>query len=173
VDNSQSMSPSARRCDSPFSGEEHDMKIEEHMDLEKAKVSVPSVAEEKAEPKTSKEMPKQPTQGHSAVGPASTGSFFRRKMAEMKAKEEDELTAKAHQEHADPPPIVETPPPKTLVDSSTLPQASEQRLGMGERDEPRIDMGELEDCGIDMGELIPNLENFDPAILDFLPSNVR
>jgi hypothetical protein len=34
-------------------------------------------------------------------------------------------------------------------------------------------MGEMEDCGVDMGELIPNLENFDPAILDFLPANVR
>jgi hypothetical protein len=30
-----------------------------------------------------------------------------------------------------------------------------------------------EECGIDMGELIPNLENFDPAILDILPPRFR
>ncbi len=34
-------------------------------------------------------------------------------------------------------------------------------------------VAEEEECGIDMGELIPNLENFDPAILDILPHRFR
>ena len=115
----------------------------------------------------------------------SAGSFFRRKLAEIREQEEKNA-AKARSESVsrNHGPSEENScktlaPPEahisdtTMADSSCGPDDKSSLVMGGGEERCVIGMSEEEGCGIDIGELIPNLENFDPAILDLFPANVR
>jgi hypothetical protein len=85
-------------------------------------------------------------------------SFFRRKQAEMSGG----ISAKNVTEEKEEPLGVAAALP--VDPASTFGIAPDSRL---------LHEEEEEECGIDMGELIPNLENFDPAILSILPARAR
>jgi hypothetical protein len=133
VDNSQNTSPFTRRCGSPHFDETRlDMSKEDIVDDKHSTEMAVNVLTEKVEPKTSKPQQKPLNQEHSTGAAASIGSFFRRKMAEMEAQEEQ--AAKVSKEKS-PSPETLVPPPPAMTSVDSVPLASEtNRLGMCERD---------------------------------------
>ena len=116
----------------------------------------------------------------------SAGSFFRRKLAEMREQEEknaikarSEAVSMNHGPSDDNSCTTLAPPEAhisdtTMTDPSSGPDDKSSLVMGGCEERCVIGMSEEEEgCGIDIGELIPNLENFDPAILDLFPANVR
>lgn len=99
---------------------------------------------------------------------ASGGSFFRRKLAEMREEKEkkEKIVSQVGEKSGS------LPQPETSADAAAAApvtvKVTSDILGV-----PLEEEREEEACGVDMGELIPNLENFDPAILDLLPVHVR